>query len=111
MQKVCTGDSPARELSNNGTDRKRHDRGTAVCPPVMPLIIVLLMNTLCEYNSVNTLCEYSLQILSANITLQKNKSALSTGLIAVYRSSSENFSLHFQEFDVEIEFFSRHLMI
>ncbi len=101
MQKVCTGDSPARELSNNGTDRKRHDRGTAVCPPVMPLIIVLLMNTLCEY-SLQILCKYS---------LQKSKSALSTGLIAVYRSSSENFSLHFQEFDVEIEFFSRHLMI
>ena len=103
----------------------------------MPLIIILLMNILCEYSLcnyslqtlfanilckyslqtlfANILCKYSLQTLFANIlckySLQKTKSALSTGLIAVYRSSSENFSLHFQEFDVEIEFFSRHLMI
>ena len=77
----------------------------------MPLIIILLMNILCEYS----LCNYSLQTLFANIlckySLQKTKSALSTSLMAVYRSSSRNFSLHFQEFDVEIEFFSRHLMI
>lgn len=72
---------------------------------------ILFANTLYEYSLrmlfANTLCKYSLQILS----VKKTKNTLSADLIAVHSSSAQNFSLHFQEFDVEIEFFSRHFMI
>ena len=55
--------------------------------------------------------EYSLRILFVNTFCQKTKSALSADLIAVHCSSAQNFSLHFQELNVKIKFFSCHLMI